>query len=357
MFCHRRLIVAFALLCILVCSAGCNEMIAEQLSAAPNLDSPHRGQDAAADVLKSHFVSQQLRINVGPPTASLSVWIVDPDPDRASFFSIAVGPRPEDLVNVQLWPKPRKSASTTRPATFHSELPLRGTIFFLHGLGLDNENISSELYALALVKMGYRVVMVDLRGHGRSTGDRITFGATESRDMVQVLDALQGKGLITGPVGAMGISYGASLAICWAAIDPRVRAVVAMEPFSSIRETNEAVRMILGTLSLNPFFSDRDLQDIGDRVGRLGHFDPDCASPLAAITWTQTPVLLIHGLKDTFLPPAHSIRLHNAAPDHSRLLLVPGANHFDLWLRGEKLIVSASGEWFRENLSVQSSRR
>jgi pimeloyl-ACP methyl ester carboxylesterase len=228
----------------------------------------------------------------------------------------------------------------------------RGTLFLLHGWGDNKELAPYEFYSFILASEGYRVVLVDSRGHGRSTGEYITFGARESHDMVQVLDELERQKLIVGGVGVIGISYGGAVAICWASIDPRVRAVVALEPFSSVRDAAlDAGPILLGSSSW--MYSEKDMQDIVNRTGRIAGYDPDRDSPLAAIARMATPVLLVHGKADLFLHPAHSIRLHEAALNHSKLILVDGANHLDLWIKAASIIISESKQWFERYLPTE----
>lgn len=340
------------LLLPLLALAGCNGIVANDLVAPQNLDSPIRGQDASAEVLEEHHVSEQLRFNVGPPPASLSVWIVDPIRLPVSIY---IDSDAHDEPKVRLIYAPQTRPSTQSSATRPVPVP-KGTIFLLHGLGDNKEYFPYEFYSFILAGQGYRVILVDSRGHGRSTGDYLTYGARESRDLVQVLDDLQGQGLIVGNVGVLGISYGASTAICWAAIDPRVRAAVALEPFSSLRDaTVDAGPILLG--STNWMFSDNDLQKIATRVGKLGGFDVDRDSPLAAIEHCNTPILLIHGKADNFLHPAHSIRLHQADPNHSKLILVDGASHLDLWFKAAEMIARESNRWFEQYLPTEQSPR
>jgi pimeloyl-ACP methyl ester carboxylesterase len=338
------------LLLPLLALGACNGIVANDLVAPQNLDSPVRGQDAPAEVLEEHHVSEQLRFNVGPPSASLSVWIVDPIRLPVSIY-IDSDAHDEPKVRLVYAPQTRPS---TQPLAMRSAPVPRGTIFLLHGLGDSKEYFPYEFYSFILAGQGYRVILVDSRGHGRSTGDYLTYGARESRDLVQVLDDLQGQGLIIGNVGVLGISYGASTAICWAAIDPRVRAVVALEPFSSLRDaTVDAGPILLGSTSW--MFSENDLQKIATRVGKLGGFDVDRDSPLAAIAHCTTPILLIHGKADNFLRPAHSIRLHQADPDHSKLILVDGASHLDLWFKAVEMITRESNRWFEQYLPTRQS--
>jgi pimeloyl-ACP methyl ester carboxylesterase len=328
--------------------AGCNYDIAKDLVKAPNRQSPDRGVDAPAEVLAEYHVSQQLRVNVGPPAASVLVWVVNPIDSHQKKLSL--GPDVDGQPVVLLTDQPQNSPSV---ASFTAPPLPRATVFMLNGLGDRMESPSYEFYSLLIASEGYRVVMLDLRGHGRSTGDHITYGFRESRDLVQILDALQRQGMICGPVGVVGISYGGAMAICWAAIDPRVRAVVALEPFSSLREaTRDAGPSLLGADRW--MFSGEDLQKVAGIMGRMEGFDPNRDSPLAAIARCKTPVLLIHGKSDTFLRPEHSIRLHEAALDHSRLILVDGANHFDLWLKGLPMIPREINAWFGQYLPAPS---
>ena len=84
--------------------------------------------------------------------------------------------------------------------------------------------------ARKLARDGYRVVLVDLRGCGRSSGEWISWGGIEIHDMSQLLDELHRRGLADDRVGVVGFSYGGSLGIQLAAVDRRVKAVVALRP-------------------------------------------------------------------------------------------------------------------------------
>jgi alpha-beta hydrolase superfamily lysophospholipase len=138
------------------------------------------------------------------------VAVQAPPSDRA----IAVGPPRATLAALVVEPK----------------LPPRATIFVLHGIRDRKETM--QHWADHLSEAGYRAVLIDSRGHGRSSGDWLTYGVQESRDLSQVVDALH----LDGPIGVMGISYGGATAIEWSAREPRVRAAVAVAPFASLRD-------------------------------------------------------------------------------------------------------------------------
>ena len=79
----------------------------------------------------------------------------------------------------------------------------RGTVILLHGYGLAQ--FSTAPWALRLAQEGWRCVLVDLRGHGKSTGERIYFSIVETNDLSQLLDELVRDGRLQRPVVAFGV--------------------------------------------------------------------------------------------------------------------------------------------------------
>jgi pimeloyl-ACP methyl ester carboxylesterase len=318
---------------------GCARMLGEQMVRAPNRFDPaaHRA-DAPPEELHRLYVDRQLRIPVGPPDASISVWVFNPYRGPEWFKLTGNGRR----VGIELHRKPATSPTT-------ASADPRGTIFILHGIQDEKELGPYVMFREMLVHEGYRVIQLDFRGHGRSTGDWITYGAVERHDLVQVLDALESQHLIVGNVGVIGISYGGAIAIQWAAIDPRVRAIVAIEPFTTLREiAHDGAGFVLGPA--RSLFSDGDINHCVDLAGQFASFNPDDADTLSAIAQTRAPILLIHSRDDQFIPYHESERLHSAATDHSKLILVDGSSHFDIWLKSFEVIRTESLDWFAAHL-------
>jgi dipeptidyl aminopeptidase/acylaminoacyl peptidase len=216
----------------------------------------------------------------------------------------------------------------------------RGTVFVLHGIRDQKESMRG--FGAMLANSGFRAILIDLRGHGRSTGEWLSYGAVESHDMVQVLDALTARGLVVGKVGALGISYGAATSIEWAGVDPRVQAVVAIAPFASLR----AVVPGYAPVRLPGSFVDSCI----DEAGREADFDPDRASPVTAITHTRASVLLIHGRMDDRIPPWHSEHIAAAGADHAELILLPGETHETIGEDRSGTIRERGMGWFAAHL-------
>lgn len=217
----------------------------------------------------------------------------------------------------------------------------QGTVFLLHGIRDSKGSMrhAAERFAAA----GYRAVLVDSRGHGRSSGDALTYGVQESKDLVQVLSTLEARGDVVGQVGVFGFSYGAATAIQWAGRDPRVRAVVAVSSFASLRD------IVPGYLHMPlPRGLARRAVDL---AGERGGFDPEEASPLAAIGATSAPVLLVHGKRDFKIPVSHSERLFERGKGHAELVVVARGAHDDLLDSREAKVAERAVGWFEERLS------
>lgn len=275
---------------------------------APNTDKTiNPADDLGADELRRLGIDRQLRVDVGPPSASLSVWIIDP---------------------------------TTIPREIRDAAP-SGTILVLHGI--QNQKTSMLSAAKSFAANGYRAVLVDSRAHGRSSGQWVTYGAIESRDLVQLLDALQQQQLLVKPVGAFGVSLGGASAILLAGTDSRVRAVVAVAPFTTMHdEVFHYARQFFPRWWLSDDFIERAIASAGREAG----FNPQDASPLRAIAKTDARVLLIHGKADKKIPYQDSETLHAASRDHSQLVLLDREDHDSIARDQNGVVALRSQEWF-----------
>lgn len=250
---------------------------------APNSEhAPDPRNDPSSSALAKLGV-RHLRVDVGPPAASLSVYRLDP------------------------------------PAA------PRATLLVFHGI---RDSKSSMLgVGRRMAAAGYRVFLLDSRGHGRSSGRYLSYGVRESRDAQQLLDLLASKKLLVGPVGALGFSYGGSVAIQLAARDRRVIAVSSVATFSSLRAVVPSyVRLALpglGALVLSSVIEGGIAE-----AGRVAGFDPARADTVAAIRRaSQARFLLLHGSADRRIPTAHSRRLAAAAGARAELHVFKGQTH------------------------------
>lgn len=268
--------------------AGVGALLSEYVAAwgiieAPNFESPPRPSPRA-----------KMRVEVGPPPATIAVDWLEVD-------------------------------------------PAHGTIFLLHGIRARRDRMRP--WAEPFGAAGLRPVLVDLRGHGGSSGDYLSYGVFDARDLRQVLDALERRRVVAPPYFAFGVSYGAAVAIQWASADPRVEAVVAVAPFASLRDVARSYAP-----RVPRFLLDRAV----DRAGALAGFDPDLASARDAVARTRGRLLLIHGSRDRRVPPWHSRAIFEARPSGTGLVLVDGATHRTIFDDPDGVVRRAALRFFLE---------
>ena len=208
----------------------------------------------------------------------------------------------------------------------------RGTIVYLHGVA---DNRGSAIGAIGrFVPRGFDVIAYDSRAHGTSEGDRCTYGYFEKRDLQRVLDQVGADDVVL-----IGHSLGAAVALQAAAIEPRIRAVVAVSSFSDLRTIASERAFYFPKWSLGPAFA---------RAERDGGFVVDDVSPVRAAAAISVPVLLVHGADDRNTLPIHSARVLKALHGNKQLITVPNAGHNDV-LRSE--VWNQIEQWL-DNLSA-----
>ncbi len=133
--------------------------------------------------------------------------------------------------------------------TTEDEVPLEGyllpasgdrAILIVHGIYSHSWDGQTPDLARALVDAGFHVLVVDLRGHGRSGGEYLGLGWLERFDVAAAIRYLLSQGFEPGKIGIHGTSYGASTAVLATATIPEVGAAVGGlvldTPFANINE-------------------------------------------------------------------------------------------------------------------------
>jgi pimeloyl-ACP methyl ester carboxylesterase len=294
---------------------GCGTFVAHRMIQAPNTYPSWLAP--SAPVLLSF--NENLLTNspsrfadVGPPSARLRYRVVEPADYHLAVISTNWMERGEVQYKFSFRAEmPRTNIWTAAP---------RGTVFLLHGYGLAE--FSMVPWAWRLAQEGWRCVLVDLRGHGRSTGKTIYFGLKESPDMSQLLDALANQGQLAPPVAVIGESYGAALALRWKTMDARVDRVVAIAPYGVL--SNAVLNICHDYARFLPLAVIRaGLKQLPVLLG-VPADDLDMTTVLARHPVTA---LFVSGTEDSIMPSADMHRLFAEALPDSKLIVVPGATH------------------------------
>jgi pimeloyl-ACP methyl ester carboxylesterase len=202
-------------------------------------------------------------------------------------------------------------------------------VILLHG-GLGNSG-NWGYQVPALVRSGYRAVVIDSRGHGRSTRDARPYTyVLMASDVAAVMDLLQLK-----KASLVGWSDGACTAMVLASQAPtRVSGVFFfacnMDPSGTKEMTEFApiLRRCIGRhmqdyarLSATP---DR-FEDFSDAVGLMQRTQPNySAHDLAQIS---VPVAIVQSEHDEFIKREHAEYLARSIP-HAHYIELPGVSHF-----------------------------
>jgi pimeloyl-ACP methyl ester carboxylesterase len=182
----------------------------------------------------------------------------------------------------------------------------------------------------ALVGSGYRAVLIDSRGHGRSTRDTRPFTYERmASDVLAVMDALRLE-----RAGFVGWSDGACIALILAAKAP---ARVAGVFYFACNMDPSGVKPIEASPTLNRCFARHakdyaqlsatpdQFQDFVEAVTRMQQTQPNySAHDLAQIS---VPVVIVHSEQDEFIKREHAEYLARTIPN-AQLLILSGVSHF-----------------------------
>jgi pimeloyl-ACP methyl ester carboxylesterase len=182
----------------------------------------------------------------------------------------------------------------------------------------------------ALVEAGHRVIVVDSRGHGRSTRDDRPFSYDlMASDVAAVLDEV---GVARAPI--IGWSDGACVAMVLARTEPsRVAGVFyfgcnmdrsgtkEFEPTPVVDRCFARHVEDYASLSATP----GEFKDFAEAVGLMQRTQPDyTAADLAEI---RVPVTIAHAEHDEFIKREHAEYLARTVPD-ATLVILDDVSHF-----------------------------
>jgi hypothetical protein len=204
---------------------------------------------------------------------------------------------------------------------FYLAGPEAASVLFFHGNGeivADYEDLA-PLYT----RMGMNFLPVDYRGYGRSTG-RPTITAM-MRDCHVIFDFVQdwrGKHHHTGPFIVMGRSLGSAS---------------ALELIASYDRQIDGLIIESGFAYAGPL-----LEVLGISMKALGITEESGFRNVDKIRTFPKHTLIIHAEHDHIIPFSEGQALYRACPAmDKRLLMIPGANHNDIFLRGMSAYMEA----------------
>lgn len=321
---------------------GCTSWIAGQIARAPGPDNTNYiiGKEARESFAEAYGF-EHLDVDVGPPEATLALAVINP---RDYGLEYQFHEYRNDTIEVDFELRDPENLGEVRE-------PLRGTAIILPGM--LQSRYTMTFWGVGLAQRGYRVVLADLRGHGESSGQYLTYGLVESRDTVQIIEALEAAGLAEPPIVLLGASYGASTALMAAAESERIDAVVAFAPFTDAASSIEHLARTMFP-RLSRMISEKRMAEAIDRASKIAGEDLRKARAIDVVDRVDAPVLFVHGREDTWVPPRNSFDLFQSANGSASLLVIPDAGHMDLPMRYDEFSDRVF-DWLDEAASVPAS--
>lgn len=218
-------------------------------------------------------------------------------------------------------------------------------IILVHGWSRNAERMLEFLPLLN--EQGYHCLLIDARNHGESDADGHSSMIKFARDIQASVDHLQTRPDVNKEaIGVMGHSIGAAGSIYAAALDKRIRFVIALAAFSHPEvlmrdELHKRGMKWDGLISL--LFSYFQFR-IGKSFSEI--------APENNIGKIDRPILLVHGTEDSVVPYIHFLRLkEKARAELTTAVSLPGGTHSD-FLRFDEMKTALTN--FLQRVSQQS---
>ncbi len=190
----------------------------------------------------------------------------------------------------------------------------RAVIIFLSGT--HNPSVTAFFgHAAMMAEAGYASLLVEMRAHLPSEGDRVSLGIREHLDVAAAVEHIRGDPELAGhPIVAYGLSMGGAAAINAAGSMEAIDALVALSAYSSWPDVfvdnmvESGLPRALAPIQ-RPFVTGYLMLHFGGEAVRM--------TPRRQIAnLGGRPALLIHSTRDSQVPYASLGRLRDAAPDH-----------------------------------------
>ena len=173
------------------------------------------------------------------------------------------------------------------------------------------------------MNLGFNVIVVDERAHGKSGGHTITFGIKERYDCLDWAEYAAKRFGVDTPIVLSGVSMGAATVLMASSLPlpDNVKAIIADCPYSS---PGEIIRKVSGDIKLPPALAYPFVL-----IGALlfGKFKLWESSAVESVKHTRIPILLIHGDDDRFVPCEMSQKIYASCVSTAELVIIHGAGH------------------------------
>jgi pimeloyl-ACP methyl ester carboxylesterase len=162
------------------------------------------------------------------------------------------------------------------------------TLIYLHGLGSNRDSMLPQ--AAMLARHGYGALLLDLRAHGASGGDKSTWGMMEAEDVKTAVATLQSRPE-TQQIGLIGHSMGGAIAIRTASQLPDIHLLVVESSYTRLADNSQ--RLAVSFARVPEWLGPMTLW-----WAQTAAHITDPAEPISDLQHVSQPILFTHGLAD-----------------------------------------------------------
>lgn len=209
---------------------------------------------------------------------------------------------------------------------FEQENPAaaRGTIVLVHGWR-SHPQLDFSASRSSYLEKGLNVLAIHQRAHGLSEGKFICFGVKERFDLLDWLAFVSERYGADHKIITSGISMGSATVLMALGEESFPRNVVgATADCGFTSPWDQFIHVLRHTYHL-PKFPLLYTTDLLSRA--VADFPFRACSTVESLKKSRTPLLILHGLADDFVPPEHSRQNAAACASPCELIEVEGAGH------------------------------
>ncbi len=172
--------------------------------------------------------------------------------------------------------------------------------------------------------LGYSTVIYDLRGHGHNAPYVCTMGLNESKDLIEVIDAVK-KRFPRAKIGLHGLSMGCATTVMALKYKPDVDFVVADCGYGILKNLCEDV--------LKGIKQPKQMFAAVNRANRLRYkYDALSVNPIDSLVDNEIPICFFHGTADKLIDYHQSEWMYDLNKGEKKELhLIPDTPHAQAW--------------------------
>ena len=190
-------------------------------------------------------------------------------------------------------------------------------------------------------RLGRNALLVDMRGHGKSQGKVLTFGAKERLDVKAWAEYAHNRFGNNSQIILTGISMGASSVLLASNLQlpTSVCGIVADCGYSNAKE---AVKLFIKKIKIAPWLA-YPFVKIGGVI--FGGVNIDKINVAKALKESKLPIVFLHGDKDDFVPYEMSVQNYQSCVSPKQLVTFEGAGHGMAYLADDQKYINALKEF------------